>query len=41
MRRGRESGLVALTSLHDLLVQCLIHEQFCLVFDFAICYHVM
>jgi hypothetical protein len=38
---GRESGLVALSSLHDLLVVWFIHEQSCLVLDFALCCHVM
>jgi hypothetical protein len=38
MPRERESGLVALSSLHDLLVLWFIHEQCCLVLDFAMCY---
>jgi hypothetical protein len=41
MPRGRESGLVALSSVHDLLVLWFIHEQCCLVLDYAICCHVM
>ena len=39
--RGREGGLVALSSLHDLLVLWFIHEQCCLFLDFALCCHVM
>jgi hypothetical protein len=38
---GRESGLVALSSLHDLLVLWFIHEQCYLVLDFSLCCHVM
>jgi hypothetical protein len=38
---GRKSGLIALGSLHDLLVLWFIHEQCCLVLDFALCCHVM
>jgi hypothetical protein len=41
MPRERESGLVALSSLHDLLVLWFIHEQCCLVLDYAMCCHVM
>jgi hypothetical protein len=41
MPRGRESGLVTLSSLHDLLVLWFIHEHCCLVLDFAMCCHVM
>jgi hypothetical protein len=37
MPRRRESGLVELSSLHDLLVLWFIHEQCCLVLDFAMC----
>ena len=39
--RGREGGLVALSSLHDLLVLWFIHEQCCLILDFTLCCHVM
>ena len=41
MPRGRESGLIALSSLYDLLVVWFIHEQCCLILDFALCFHVM
>jgi hypothetical protein len=41
MPKGRESGLVALSSVHDLLVVWFIHEQCCLVLDHVICCPVM
>ena len=41
MPRGRESGLVALSSLHNLIVLWYIHEQCCLILDFALCCHIM
>ena len=37
----KESGLVALSSLHYLLVLWFIHEQYCLLLDFLLCCHVM
>jgi hypothetical protein len=37
----RESGIVALSSLHDLLVLWFIHEQCRLVLDFLLYCHVM
>ena len=40
MPRGRKSGLVALSSLHDLLVLWFILQCY-LVLDFALCCHVM
>ena len=37
----KRSGLVVLSSLHDLLVIWFIHEQYCLPLDFSLCCHVM
>ena len=41
MPRGRESGLVVLSSLHNLLVLWFIYEQCYLILDFALCCYIM